>query len=138
MTRIPGTLTLENTTIESALEKPVEEWVMLDEKHHFRTFTVEHYGLQQRWIVVYSDERQYKAEKSVSAKSEKEREEIEKALAKLSSEEFSSPCDAQKALQKLSRKSKFNEVIESQVMEKKKYSSKGRPKVGCDKLVKTP
>jgi transposase len=48
ITRIPGTILLENTTIESALQKPIKEWTLLDEKHRFYTFNLEHYGLQQR------------------------------------------------------------------------------------------
>jgi len=128
ITRIPGTLMLENETIDLALQKPIKEWAILDEKHRFQTFELEHYDLQQRWIVVYSDERQYKAEKSVSARCEKEKEKIEKALNKLSAEEFSCPCDARKALQRHFTKNKFYDVMESEIIEKKKFASKGRPK----------
>lgn len=127
VTRIPGTLKLENTTIESALQKALKEWTLLDEKHRFQTFNLEHNGLQQRWIVVHSEERQNKAEKSVSAMCEKEREKIEKALKKLYAEEFSCPCDAQKALKRYFSKSKFYEVIEGKIEEQKKFKSKGRP-----------
>ena len=74
--RIPSTLQLENTTIASALQKPFKEWTLLDEKHHFQSFDVMHNNVQQRWIVVHSKKRQYKAEKSVSAMCEKEREKI--------------------------------------------------------------
>lgn len=128
ITRIPGTLTLEKETIDLALKKPLKEWTIVDEKHRFQTFEIEHYGLQQRWIAVHSDERQYKAEKSVSAKCNKEKEKIEKTLNKLCAEEFSCPCDARKALQHHFRKNKFYDVIESEIIEKKKFASKGRPK----------
>lgn len=128
ITRIPGTLKLENTTINLALQKPLKEWTILDEKHRFETFEIAHNDLQQRWMVVYSEERQSKAEKSVSAKCEKEREKIEKDLKKLHSEEFSCPCDAQKALKRHFNKSKFHEVVETEIEEYKKFESKGRPK----------
>jgi len=88
ITLIPGTLKLENTTINSALQNPLREWTPLDEKHRFQTFDIVHNDLQQRWMVVHSEERQNKAEKSVSAKFEKEREKIEKELKKLHAEEF--------------------------------------------------
>jgi transposase len=126
ITRIPGTLKIENTTIDSALSKPLTEWINLDEKHWLQTFYVEHYDLKQRWIVVYSDERQGKAEKSVAKKCEKEREAIEKALKKLFSEEFSCSCDAEKALKRLN-KFKFHDVMEGEITEKKRFESKGRP-----------
>lgn len=128
ITRIPGTLKLENTTIDSALQKPFKEWTLLDEKHRFQTFDIEHNNLQQRWIVVHSEERQGKAEKSVSAVCEKERKKIEKDLKKLHAEEFSCPCDAQKALKHIFKKSRFYEILESGIEEHKKFESKGRPK----------
>lgn len=128
ITRIPGTIKLENTTIESALQKPLEEWTLLDEKHRFQTFNLQHYGLQQRWIVVYSEERRNKAENSVEAMCKKEREKNEKALKKLSAEEFSCPHDARGALKRYFCKSKFYEVLEGTIEERKKYESKGRPK----------
>ena len=56
ITRIPGTITLENATVKEALQKPLEDWMILDQKHRFQTFKLQHYGLQQRWIVVYSEE----------------------------------------------------------------------------------
>lgn len=128
ITRIPGTLKLENTTIHSALQKPLKEWTLLDEKHRFQTFDIVHNDLQQRWIVVHSKERQGKAEKSVIAMCEKEREKIEKDLKKLHAEEFSCACDAKKALKRYFNKSKFHDVVESEIEECKKFESKGRPK----------
>ena len=127
ITRIPSTIKLESTTIESALQKPLKEWPFLDEKHRFQTFNLTHNGLQQRWIVVHSEERQNKAEKSVSAMCEKELEQIEKALKKLCAEEFSCPYDAKGALKRCFSKSKFYEVLEGAIEEQKKYESKGRP-----------
>lgn len=128
VTRIPSTIKLENITIELALQKPLKEWTLLDEKHRFQTFNLEHNGLQQRWLVVHSEERQNKAEKSVFTMCEKELEKIEKTLKKLCAEEFSCPCDARKALKRYFSKSKFYEVIEGEIKEQKKFQSKGRPK----------
>ena len=130
ITRIPSSIKLENSTIDLALQKPIEEWILLDEKHWFQRFDIEHNNLQQRWIVVYSEERQHKAEKSVSAKCKKELEKIEKELKKLHGEEFSCSCDAQKALKHRFKKSKFYEVVEIGIEEHKKFESKGRPKLG--------
>lgn len=128
ITRIPSTNKLENSIIDLALQKPFKEWILLDEKHRFQVFDIEHNNLQQRWIVVHSEERQYKAEKSVSAKCEKELEKIEKELKKLHGEEFTCTCDAQKALKHRFKKSKFYKVVEIEIEEHKKFESKGRPK----------
>ena len=96
--------------------------------NYLKNQALEHNGLQQRWIVVHSEERQNKAEKSVSAICEKEREKIEKALKKLCVEEFSCPHDARGALKRYFSKVKFYEVLEDRLEEQKKYESKGRPK----------
>lgn len=128
ITRIPGTIKQENTTINAALEKSLGEWSSLDEKHSFQVFHLEHYGVPQRWIVVYSEERRNKAEKSVEAMRKKEEEKIGQALKKLSAEEFSSPDEARRALKRGFNKSKFHDVSEGVIDEKKKYKTKGRPK----------
>ena len=126
--RIPSTIQLENTTLELALQKAQKEWTLLDEKHRFQRFNVEHNGLQQRWIVVHSEERQNKAERSLAAMCKKELEKIETALKKLSTEEFLCPYDAKGALKRCFSKSKFYEVLEGEIEEQKKHESKGRPK----------
>ena len=49
-------------------------------------------------------------------------------MKKLYAEEFACPCDAQKALKRHFNKSKFYEIVESEIEEHKKFESKGRPK----------
>ena len=136
VTRIPSSIKLENTTIAIALQKHINEWTIFDEKQHFQTFNVEHNGIKQRWIVVHSMERHNKAEKSIDGQREKEIKTIEKSLKKLYTEEFSCCEDAQKALKRYFRKSKFYEVVENTIEEQKKIKLKGRPKPESDyKLV---
>jgi len=127
ITRIPSTIKLEQATIEKALQTSLSQWTLLDEKHRFQTFNLEHYGLEQRWFVVYSEERQSKAENSVKAMCKKELEKIEKALKDLSVEEFSCPHDARGALKRCFSGGKFYEIVEEGIEERKKYTSKGRP-----------
>ena len=136
VTRIPSSIKLENETISLALQKHFNEWIIFDEKQRFKTFNVEHNGIKQRWIVVHSMERQNKAEKSIYGQCEKEMKTIEKSLKKLHAEEFSCREDAQKALKRHFRKSKFYEVVEDTIEEQKKFKLKGRPKTESDyKLV---
>jgi transposase len=77
---------------------------------------------------VYSQERQKKAKNIVEVRCKKEREKMEKALKKLSTEEFLCPDDAKGALKRCFSKSKFYEILEGTIEEEKKYESKGRPK----------
>lgn len=128
ITRIPGTLTLEQDTIKAAFSQPLNTWEILNETHRFKTFHVEHYGLKQRWIVVYSEERKHKAKHSVEKMYQKEKEDNEKVLKKLYTEEFSCPNDAKGALKRCVKKLKFHELSEETIEEEKKYESKGRPK----------
>jgi len=53
ITRIPETIQLAKQTIEQALE--VEQWQSFDEGRRYQVFEVCHYGIVQRWIVVFSE-----------------------------------------------------------------------------------
>lgn len=127
ITRIPGNIKQENEIIKRACESP-GDWKLLKEGHHFKMFEVIHYGMEQRWIVVRSMESQERAEKSVKKICEKEREDIENFIKKLSLQRFACECDALKALEKHQKRFKLHDVCLDQVVTHKEYSKKGRPR----------
>jgi transposase len=127
ITRIPGTIKLEEEMIKKALQKPLQEWEQLDDTYRFQRFEVEHYNLKQRWIVVSSQEAQSRGEKRIKALCEKEKEKLEDCLKKLSSEKFSCPSDAHKSLEKYAKGIKFHDLEIMKITERKIYLSKGRP-----------
>lgn len=128
ITRIPGNIKKENEVIEKACESS-KDWNLLKEDHYFKTFEVEHYGMKQRWIVVQSIESQERAQKSVKKICDKEREEVERVIKKLSFQKFACECDALKALEKHKKRFKLHDICLDQVIAHKEYSKKGRPSI---------
>jgi transposase len=73
-------------------------------------------GVEQRWLVVQSQERKESDLEKLSKKIVESFEKARRDLKKLSSEEFACEADAVKALSKLSEKFKYHQVAESQVI----------------------
>lgn len=127
ITRIPGTIKQEQETINQALQTPLDEWAEVDEKNRYMSFKITHYGLLQRWIVVWSKEAQERATKTAEKKCKKEKEELEKRLKKLEKQEYACLEDAKRALKESVKAARFCQLVEEEIEEKKKYSGKGRP-----------
>ena len=54
ITRVPATIKLEQEVISEALISPENSWSRLDDNNKYQATNVNHYGLSQRWIVVFS------------------------------------------------------------------------------------
>ena len=67
-------------------------------------------GVQQRWLLVHSEQAQQKAKKTVMKAVEKEHIRVQKALSKLSRQPFNCEADAKKALEKLPKKWKYHQL----------------------------
>ncbi len=105
-TRVPGSIKLEHETIQQALQTPLNKWQTLDEKNCCLSFELNHYGLDQRWIVVCSKEARERAEKTVEKRCQREQKELKKRLEKLVRQEYSCRDDALKALREHGKKAK--------------------------------
>ena len=127
ITRIPRTIKQERICIDDALQMPFIQWEAIDKQSAFLCFNIAHYGINQRWMVVYSAEAQARASAKVEKKCQKEKEELDKELKKLNAQGYSCREDAEKVLKKFGKKSRFHDFVEQKIREKKKYLSKGRP-----------
>jgi transposase len=78
ITRIPGTLTLVTQVIEPALKW--DTWQCLDATTRYEPIELCHYGMAQRWLVVWSQAAFERAEASVDKASKREAEAIKKQL----------------------------------------------------------
>lgn len=135
ITRIPENNHAVGQEITKALGQKASEWesLCLDEKRvfHYRGRELEHNGIRQRWVVVYSQEGLKRAEKSLQKKASQERESLEKKFKALRGETFSCPDDAQKAYKKLIKKVSYHELAEPQVTRVESYGkTRGRPRRG--------
>jgi len=126
ITRIPGRLKLEQTMIDQALSAPLH-WSDLNTENRYQRFDLCHYGIEQRWIVVYSQAGLSRARSTLSRRQEKESEKIKKALFHQQAQRFESEAAGQKALDELTKTWKFHQVNDISLTSHKCYSKKGRP-----------
>ncbi len=61
ITRIPNTLTVMQQVITQALD--FDQWAPMDETYRFQRFDLCHYGIAQRWLVIYSEAAFRRAER---------------------------------------------------------------------------
>jgi transposase len=136
VTRIPATVKQEGETIKQALKHSLENWHQLDEKNHFLCFRIEHNGLNQRWLVVRSQDAGERSKKAAMKKLCHEKEDLERRLRKVEAQEFGCECDAKEALKNCLKKSKWHKLKTLRIEEVKKYLGKGRPKANSQFEIK--
>jgi len=127
ITRVPASVKLEQESIAEMLTIPLEQWNTHDEKNHFRSIVVRHYNLDQRWIVVYSDDMKERSKKRTQKALKKEEAQLSKALIKNSKRKFSSIPEAEQSLTEINDKAKLYQVKIQDIKEHKVYEGKGRP-----------
>jgi len=125
ITRIPETNKPAKTAIQNALNQ--DNWESWDEQRKYTCLEIEHYEIQQCWIIVFSEAAFNRSEKTVEKASIKEKTQIDKALYHLQAERFETETEAKSALETLYKKWKYYQLKTVEIKEHKKYQSKGRP-----------
>jgi len=125
ITRIPQTLKIVSQVIRQALE--MDTWQRLDEQTGYQRLELCHFGIEQRWLVVQSQAAAWRAEATLSKAQKREHEAITQQLFHLHAKRFETPQLAQEALAAVSKKWKYHQVASSQLLEHKRYATKGRP-----------
>ena len=125
ITRIPHTLKMVSQVIRQALE--MDTWQRLDAQTGSQCLELCHFGMEQRWLVVQSQAAAWRAEVTLSKAQQREHEAIEQQLFHLQAKRFETPQLAQEALAAVGKKWKYHQVESSQLLEQKRYATKGRP-----------
>ena len=86
---------------------------------HTRTYG----GIEQRWLVVESEERKESDHKRLQKKIEKDRLEAKKQLRELSRQTFACGPDAIKAVKKLEKKFKYHQLSQVEIHEENQSNS---------------
>jgi transposase len=128
ITRIPGTIKEEQQSIITAIAK--NEWCQLNDENRYSVRYLEHYGISQRWIVVFSNKARQRASDTLNKAVKKERDKIESQLWHLSNKPFDCPHDAQQAAVDLVNKCRYHVISEQSVTKKNRHAGLGRPKKG--------
>lgn len=127
LSRVP-----ENITESRALvEKNDAEitWVARDNGYKTASFKSNYGGINQRWLLVYSEASYKREKKTFDRKLEKQAAELEKLLWHFSNETFSCEFDAIKEIKKLQKKYPYH-IILHEMEPVKKHNKSGRPKKG--------
>jgi len=133
ITRIPESINLVQDHINRALTEE-SAWEVISESRKIKVFQVNHYGIKQRWCVVYSKGANERSKVSVSRNISKEQEDIDKELYHLAAQRFSCEPDARKELEKVSKKWKSFAADCVEVTTVKKHQGRGRPKASTEPI----
>ena len=125
ITRIPATLKLVSQVIGHALQW--DTWQSFDPNTRYQSLELCHYGMAQRWLVVYSQAAYERAAATRNKAQQREHEAITQQLFHLQAQRFCAPEAAQGALAALAKRWKYHCVESSQRTEYKRYAGKGRP-----------
>jgi len=125
ITRIPATLKVVSQVMSQALQW--DTWHPVDTKTRYQPLALCHYGMVQRWLVVYSQAAFERAEATLKKATQREAEAIQKQLFHLQAKRFDTPQAAQEALAVLAKDWQYHRVASSQLTEYKRYAGKGRP-----------
>jgi transposase len=125
ITRIPGTLKLVTQVIGQALTW--DTWCLLDETTRYQSIELCHYGMAQRWLVVWSQASFERAEASVNKAGKREAETIDKQLYHVQAKRFETPKQAREALLALGKQWRYHQIVSEELIEHKRYAKKGRP-----------
>jgi len=126
ITRIPGSLKLEQAAIDQALSDPLA-WMDWDKGYRYQRLGLCHYGMEQRWLVIHSKVALDRAKATLDRQQEKEHQRIKKALFHLQAQRFDSKTSAEKALTQLTNTWKMHQLKDISFTEHKRYAKKGRP-----------
>jgi transposase len=125
ITRIPPTLTMVSQVIRQALA--MDTWPRLDEQPGYPRLELCHFGMEQRWLGVQSQAAAWRAEVTLSKAQKRAHEAIAQQLFHWQAQRFETPQLAPEALAAVGKKWKYHQVESSQLLEHKRYATKGRP-----------
>ena len=103
------------------------EWVFLENGYRITALDSNYGGVQQRWLLVSSEQAYARESKTLDKNIEQEKSEVGKMLWHLGNRSFECPEDAQNTANELVKKLKYHKVSFT-VSSVEKYAGKGRPK----------
>jgi transposase len=135
ITRIPETLKVAQQVIDQAWD--FDQWQSLAESqqgadvsnewYRYQRVDLCHYGIEQRWLVVYSDAAFKQAEKTLAKAEAKEQQKVQKQLFHLQAQRFDSEEAAHTALDKITPKLNYHKLVQFSLTPHVQYATKGRP-----------
>lgn len=122
ISRVPETLTECKKLVQSTIEL-----TPIDDKHSYRVVQSYYADVEQRWLLVRSEEAYQREIKTLVKNTLSASQKEQKLFEKLCREEFSCEADAVSALAKFEKNSRHIVVNHQQFTKSAKYAGKGRP-----------
>jgi transposase len=132
ITRVPETI----AEAKHLVERPSEAltWVSRGKGYQTSSHSSTYGGIQQRWLLVFSEQAHEREKKTLEKKIKKETEELKRALWHFGNQVFHCEGDAVKALDTIKKKYKWH-MINGRVIAVSKHEGRGRPKQGTEKVI---
>ena len=125
ITRIPNTIGPVSQVITQALTW--DTWHPLDETTRYQRLELCHYGMAQRWLVVYSQAAYERAAATLNHARQRESEAIHTQLFHLQAKRFATPEAAHEALTALAKGWTYHQVDSCHLSDHQRDARKGLP-----------
>lgn len=131
LTRVPETIAETKTALQSV---ETEEMRKLDNGYAIHPATSQYGGVQQRWLIVYSEQAEQRELKRLNKQVARAAIQAKKAFKTLQNQEFACEKDARQAVTKVAKKLKWHTVTAT-YQPIKKYPQPGRPPKGARRQI---
>jgi transposase len=125
ITRIPETLTVVKDMIQQSWD--LNNWTVISQSLSYQRIDHCHYGIAQRWLVIYSKDAERRTKKTLDKGIIREYKSIQKKILHLQADRFNSEQDARKALSAITKKLKYHRIEKIDLKQHIRYAKKGRP-----------
>jgi transposase len=124
ITRVPATLSAAQAALAQA---DPQAMAALHEGYRYHELTSTYGGVEQRWVLIYSEPRQAPAQRTVDKQLRQQSDKEVKAFKTLGSTTFACEADARQALSAFERSGQATCLTTSTVRAQPRYGKRGRP-----------
>jgi transposase len=128
ITRVPATLSEAQSALAQAAPQAMSP---LTEGYRYHVLPSTYGGVEQRWVLIYSEPRQPQAQRTVDKHLRKQSDQEVTAFKKLCSTAFACEADARQALATFAQGLQATFLHESTVCPTPRYDKRGRPSQGA-------
>lgn len=132
VTRVPETIAEAKRLVEKRDAKI--SWAERGNGYKTAEYRSLYGGIEQRWLLVFSEQAYQRERKTLEKKLKKEEEKLKQALWHFGNQEFHCEEDALKAFENIRKEHKLH-TLEAQVVPINKHAVRGKPKKGAEKIV---
>jgi transposase len=127
ITRVPATL----KEVQAHLAQPeLETMTALTDGYRYREVSSTFGGVEQRWLVIYSEARQKRLKRTVDKQLARQSDQERKAFKKFCAQPFACEPDARQALEQFKGTLALSQIAGEAIRTTSHYGGRGRPQKG--------